>query len=77
MKRRSRVDSESGYVVGTKDDPVPLPVVLWQEAVHKPGIYDLEVDTSLLSPEECAEVIGQRLMEGPPGTTFRQLAELT
>jgi chloramphenicol 3-O phosphotransferase len=51
-------------------------VLLWQEEVHKPGIYDLEVDTSLLSPEECAEVIRTRLAEGPAGDAFRQLAAL-
>src|SRR5258708_17795627 len=32
-------------------DSVPTPVILWQQAVHAPGIYDLEVDTSELSPE--------------------------
>ena len=75
MKRRNQADRESGYVVGTDDEPVPPPVVLWQEEVHKPGIYDLEVDTSLLSPHDCAEEIRQRLAEGPPGTAFQQLAE--
>ena len=61
--------------LGSPDAPVPPPVILWQEEVHKPGIYDLEVDTSLLSPQECAEEIRQRLAEGPPGTAFQQLAE--
>jgi len=75
MKRRSQADRESGYIVGTDDESVPLPVVLWQEEVHKPGIYDLEVDTSLLSPHDCAKEIRQRLVEGPPGTAFQQLAE--
>ena len=75
MKRRNQAGREGGYVAGTDDDPVPPPVALWQEEVHKPGIYDLEVDTSLLSPQGCAEVIRQRLAEGPPGTAFQQLAE--
>jgi chloramphenicol 3-O phosphotransferase len=48
-------------------------VRLWQEEVHKPGIYDLEVDTSVLSPQECAEAIRERLAEGP-GTAFERLA---
>ena len=39
--------------------------------------YDLEVDTSRLSPEECAEVIGKRLSEGPPGSAFERLAKIT
>src|SRR5919201_414174 len=30
------------------DDSVPAPVSLWQQAAHVPGIYDLEVDTSVL-----------------------------
>ena len=75
MKRRSQADRESGYIVGTDDEPVPLPVALWQEEVHKPGIYDLEVDTSLLSPHDCAKEIRQRLEEGSPGTAFQQLAK--
>ena len=48
---------EGGYVRGTDDDPVPAPVRRWQEAVHDPGIYDLEVDTAVLSPQQCAEMI--------------------
>jgi len=75
MKRRNQAGGEGWYVVGTDDESVPPPVVLWQEEVHKAGIYDLEVDTSLLSPQDCAEEIRQRLAEGPPGTAFQQLAE--
>jgi len=75
MKRRSQADRESGYIVGTDNESVPPPVALWQEEVHKPGIYDLEVDTSLLSPQDCAKEIRQRLMGGQPGTAFQQLAE--
>jgi chloramphenicol 3-O phosphotransferase len=59
-----------------EDGSVPKPVRLWQEAVHEPGIYDLEVDTSLLSPEECADRIRRRLEQGPPFTAFQQLASL-
>jgi chloramphenicol 3-O phosphotransferase len=55
-------------------EPVRAPILLWQEEVHKPGIYDLEVDTSLLSPQDCAEVIRRRLAEGPQGTALQQLA---
>jgi chloramphenicol 3-O phosphotransferase len=44
---------------------VPPPILLWQELVHVPGIYDLEVDTSALSPEECAKAIRNRLDESP------------
>ena len=61
-------------MVGTLNDPIPPPIRLWQEEVHKPGIYDLEVDTSLLSPQDCADEIRNRLADGPPGSAFQQLA---
>jgi chloramphenicol 3-O phosphotransferase len=58
------------------DDSVPQAVYLWQQAVHEPGIYDLEVDTSVLSPQECADVIRQRLTAGPPPSAFQRLAAM-
>lgn len=61
----------TGYNSST--DAVPPPVLRWQEAVHDPGIYDLEVDTSRLSAHECAGQIRQRLAGAPP-TAFAQLA---
>jgi chloramphenicol 3-O phosphotransferase len=57
-----------------EDGSVPAPVLRWQQAVHDPGIYDLEVDTSVLSPEACAEEIRRRLEHGPPSTAFKRLA---
>jgi chloramphenicol 3-O phosphotransferase len=62
------------YAVGTPDEPVPAPVRRWQDAVHRPGVYDIELDTSLLSPEECAAAIRQRLETGPPPLAFASLA---
>ncbi len=63
--------------VGTADDGVATEAVrLWQQAVHVPGIYDLEVDTSMLSAEECAAVIRRSLTDGPPPTAFRLLAAM-
>jgi chloramphenicol 3-O phosphotransferase len=58
------------------DGVVPEAVRLWQQAVHVPGIYDLEVDTSVLSAEECAAVIQQRLADGPPPAAFQRLAAM-
>jgi chloramphenicol 3-O phosphotransferase len=55
---------------GTVADPVRR----WHEAVHRPGSYDLEVDTSLLSPDECADLIAGRLADGPPPSAFHRLA---
>lgn len=59
MERRNSVgdDERSKYVAGTAEDPVPRPVQLWQDNVHVPGIYDLEVDTSIESAKMCAEKI--------------------
>lgn len=58
------------------DAPVPRPVRLWQREVHIPGIYDMEVDTSLLSPSQCAEAIRHHLDHGPPPSAFQRLAAL-
>jgi chloramphenicol 3-O phosphotransferase len=43
--------------------------------VHAHGLYDLEVDTSVSSPEECAMQIKQRLQQGPGSSAFRQLRD--
>jgi chloramphenicol 3-O phosphotransferase len=43
--------------------------------VHAHGLYDLEVDTSVSSPEECALQIKQRLQRGPEPSAFRQLRD--
>jgi chloramphenicol 3-O phosphotransferase len=51
--------------------------IRWEQAVHRPGIYDLEVDTSMHAPAECAEAICSRLTEGATPTAFRRLAEET
>src|SRR5437867_1142727 len=58
------------------DGSVPKPVSLWQQAVHVPGIYDLEVDTSVLSPPACADLIRRRLEDGPPPSAFQRLEAL-
>ncbi|WP_445633191.1 chloramphenicol phosphotransferase CPT family protein [Nostoc sp. DSM 114161] len=63
--------------VSVADSPLPNPVELWQREVHIPGIYDLEVDTSLLSPGECAEVIRQHLVNSPVPSAFQRLAALS
>ena len=74
MKRRN-ASPPGAYAVGSPNEPIPPPVRLWQEEVHKPGIYDLEVDTSLLSPQECTDAIRTRLEEGPPGDAFERIAK--
>ncbi len=50
---------------------------LWEQMVHTPGTYDLEVDTSALSPAECADAISARLAGGPTPTAFARLAQIS
>ena len=73
MERRRATGWE---VDGAAGDPVPRPVRLWQREVHTPGIYDLEVDTSVLEPEECAAAVRKHLDHGPPPSAFQQLATM-
>jgi chloramphenicol 3-O phosphotransferase len=53
---------------------VPDHVRRWESAVHHPGIYDLEVDTSLISPSECASAIADLLASGTEPLALRTLA---
>ena len=72
LQRRRDTWGGIGY---TQSSAVADPVTLWHEAVHTPGIYDLEVDTSVLSPRECADLIAHRLLAGPAPDAFHRLAE--
>ncbi len=71
MERRQKT---KGKVGSAADSSIPHPVQLWQREVHIPGIYDLEVDTSLLSSGACAEVIRQHLADIPAPSAFQRLA---
>ena len=71
LQRRRATWGGAGY---NADGTVADPVRLWHEAVHPPGGYDLEVDTSVLRPEECADLIAGRLADGPPPSAFDRLA---
>lgn len=79
MKRRE-IDEpgrEELYARASAEKPVPDAVRRWQEEVHKPGIYDLELDTSVLTPYECAEAIRHQLDIGiPEPSAFERIAEL-
>jgi chloramphenicol 3-O phosphotransferase len=76
MARRNRDEpGREGIYAGGAEPPAP--VLAWQEAVHRPGLYDLELDTSRQRPEACALAIRERLnqdMKGP--TAFERLAGL-
>lgn len=56
-----RQNSSSEYVRSTADIPVPKPVVDWQEHVHQPGIYDISLNTSSSTIEECCDVLIEEL----------------
>lgn len=71
MARRNA--NPNGYVGG---DGVPEPVQHWQDAVHVPGIYDLEVDTGAMTPEACADAIEGALAAPPRPSAFARLAQL-
>lgn len=71
MARRNADPRGGFYAAG---EGVPDPVRRWQEAVHRPGIYDLEIDTSMLTPEQCAERIAAALAGPPEPAAFEILA---
>lgn len=56
------------------DGSAPAPVQRWQETVHAHGVYDLEVDTSRSSPEECAAVIRTHPLWGKESPALRHHA---
>jgi chloramphenicol 3-O phosphotransferase len=70
MARRA---ASEGYVTGSGGD-IPPPVRRWEDEVHRHGLYDLEVDTSVLTPDACAAAIADRMRDGPPGDAFARLA---
>ena len=71
---RERRRATWGGVGYQEEGSVADPVRRWDEAVHAPGVYDLEVDTSLRGPRECADLIAGRLRDGPPPEAFARLA---
>jgi chloramphenicol 3-O phosphotransferase len=48
---------------------------LQYDLVHIPGIYDLEVDTSRFTPEECAAQIKTLIDSGQSPYSFRQIKD--
>jgi chloramphenicol 3-O phosphotransferase len=77
MRRRNAGQSgrATRYETNQPGDPVPPTVLKFQEEVHKPGIYDLEVDTTNATPEECVAQIRRKLEEGTAApSAFERLA---
>ena len=59
---------------GAPGERPPEPVLRWQRQVHEHRIYDLEVDTSVLSPGQCADAIRRHLESGGEQIAFARLA---
>lgn len=70
MARRN-ADPQGLYLGG---ETVPAPVQRWQDAVHAHGLYDLRVDTSVLSAEQCVAAIELALVEAPRPRALERLA---
>ena len=51
IMRRRDASPPGRYATSGPDGEIPDPVLRWQHHVHQPGIYDLEIDTSILTPE--------------------------
>ncbi len=49
----------------------PEPALRWEREVHGDWAYDLEVDTSQLTPEQCAQAIRRASVPGTGGTRHR------
>ena len=69
MARRDagELGREGTYATSAPGREVPAPVLRWEEEVHRGKSYDLEVDTSQLSPGRATEQIWRRLDEAPRG----------
>jgi chloramphenicol 3-O phosphotransferase len=70
----TRREATWGQTRGVVDAGVRAAVELAQSTTHAHGTYDLEVDTSMSSAEECVAMIGKRLVVGPPGSAFSIIA---
>ena len=76
MQRRNtgQPGREGRYRTSGPGGEIPEPVRRWQREVHRPGIYDLEIDTSAVTPAIAGAMIRERL-DGPAPTALRELAE--
>lgn len=72
MERR-RASEPGRYVAADANDAIPPPVLRWQTDVHAHWSYDLELDTSVQTAEECADLVQQRLSANPSPEAFARL----
>ncbi|WP_404550643.1 phosphotransferase-like protein [Bradyrhizobium niftali] len=64
--------SSTGFTPRCSSITASSPIIAWQREVHVPGIYDVGVDTSAMSPQECSDRISNALR----GEVARSLAIL-
>lgn len=76
MARRAEATARGDRhcVTGSAEDPILAPVRRWQDEVHRPGIYDLEVDHVCCHTRKCAAAIDSQLRSGPPGGGVARIA---
>jgi chloramphenicol 3-O phosphotransferase len=67
-ERRRAAWGGTGYA---ESSTIADPVDLWQRTVDATGPYDLTLDTSMNTPEECADLIGLRLADLPVPSTLQ------
>jgi chloramphenicol 3-O phosphotransferase len=58
-----------------RSDRAPGGARVFADAVHRHGVYDVEVDSSELSPDESSLVIETALASGSAGNAFARLRE--
>ncbi|HYX86546.1 MAG TPA: hypothetical protein VE777_16355 [Gaiellales bacterium] len=77
IKERRRASEAGRSVTPAEDEPIPGAVLRWQDQVHGDWDYDLELDTSQLSPAECATAINARLEDRSAARAFAALISET
>lgn len=77
MQRRDdgQPGREGEYATRQPDGAIPDAVQRWDREVHRPGHYDLEVDTAAMTPEQCADAVGRRLRSGPRPSALADLRD--
>jgi chloramphenicol 3-O phosphotransferase len=69
-----RREASWGQKRDDQDDDRLRAVERWQTAVHAGMSYDMEIDTSVATPEHGAALVAERLRSGPLGSGFAKSA---
>jgi len=68
LERRAAHPDRYETAEGTR---VPPAVIRWGEAVHTPGWYDVEIDTSIDGADTCAATVLRQMTNSVPGALAR------